>query len=241
VGLLGSLTGPKSQTQTNTTSTTLDPALQRYLQTYRAGAGGLFNQYQSGQLNPALQGYGDTARQLTSNLGFASRTGLGDISGYMDPYQQDVIGGVQADFANQRAGALNTAADLATKSGAFGGSRDAILRAQALRDVNQNESGTLANLRYSGFNDAAARLQADRAMAANLGLAGFQGQGNLGQFMDQRTLQALQAMQGGLLGGSNTTTTSTMPINRNPFLGALGGATTAYGMFGNGGLGIGGR
>lgn len=236
LGLLGGLFGPKERRETQTT--TYDPATLRALQQYRRNAGGLFDQFSSGYLNPALQGYQRTAGDLAGNLGFASERGLGGIESYFNPFEQAVVGGVQSDFDRQRQMGQNTAADLATKGGAFGGSRDAILRAQSLRDVNQAETGTLANLRYGGFSDAASRLAQDRAMAANLGMAGFQGLGNLGQFMDQRTLEALRLQTPGLMPGS-TTTTGVTPYYRNPIAGALGGASTALGMFGGGMPGFG--
>jgi hypothetical protein len=228
LGLLGSLTGPKNQTQTQTT--TLDPATMAYLSRYRAAASTAYN---NAGTNPALQQYQGLASDLTGNLGFASQTGLGGIGGYMDPYQQDVVGGVQSDFNRQRALANAQAAGMATAQGAFGGSREAVLRANALNDVNQNEASTLANLRYSGFNDAAARLQADRAMAGNLGLAGFQGLANVGGMQNAQQLGLLQAMQAGLQPGT-TASTMVQPLNRNPIAGALGGAALGVGMFGGG-------
>lgn len=116
--------------------------------------------------------YGD----LADNLGFGTTPFSADaLKQYQDPYEQQVISGVQGDFQKQRDAAMTAAAQAATAAGAFGGSRSGVLQAEALKDVNANEANTLAALRSRGFSDAANRFGADRSFFANLGLGGLQG------------------------------------------------------------------
>jgi hypothetical protein len=79
------------------------------------------------------------------------------IQPFMNPFQSGVEDATVADFARQRAQLGNSVDDLATKAGAFGGSRHAVLQARGLAEIGQNEASTLAGLRYSGFNDAMTR------------------------------------------------------------------------------------
>jgi len=207
----------KGGTQKVTQRTELDPATQRYLQAYRGAAQGQLAQ----QVNPYQQAFGQQAGQLAQNLGFAQQQGLGGIGAYMNPYEQQVIGGVQSDFDRQRQIAQMMGAQQATQGGAFGGSRGAVLQGQMLGDVGRNEAQTLAGLRYGGFGDAAQRLMADRQMAANLGLAGFQGQGLLGQQMAQNRMASLAGMQGAI-GPFQGTVTDEQKMQGNWLSGLLG-------------------
>ena len=139
---------------------------------------------QMSQLDPRLaQAYGG----LIGNLGFASETLRGaagplDISGYMDPYQEQVIGATQADFARQRALAMNDVGDVFTQSGAFGGSRQGVAEGVALGQLGQAEAQTLAGIRSTGYQNAVQAALQQRGLslgaagqAANLGFGGAQG------------------------------------------------------------------
>ncbi len=77
-----------------------------------------------------------------------------NIDKFMNPYEKDVIGGIQSDFDRQRGLLTNNVSDLATKARAFGGSRAAVLQSRGLRDIGQNETNATAGFRYSGFNNA---------------------------------------------------------------------------------------
>ena len=81
---------------------------------------------------------------------------------FENPYQDEVIGGVQKDFDRQRTMLGNRVNDLATKARAFGGSRHAVLEGEGLRDIGDNEGRTIGGLRYTGFNDAMDRATTER-------------------------------------------------------------------------------
>ena len=238
-GLAGSVFGPKNQT-TDTTSTqtmSLDPATQKALDAYRQAA---MAQYRNAQNQAGNPGWG----QLASNmLPLAQQTGTTGIESFFNPYQSEVIGGVQSDFDRQRALAATAAADQATRQGAFGGNRAAILQGMGARDINQNEMNVLAGLRSGGWQDALNALMGQRLQAGNLAVQGMQGNQSWQQDIFARQLAALQAMQMGLNYGGQTTTSTgqtQQPLNRNPIAGMLGGALTGYSMFGGGGGGGGG-
>jgi hypothetical protein len=175
-------------------------------------------------------------QSLLANMGLATQTGARGIERFMDPYQSDVIAGIQRDFDRQRGLTMRGAADAATAAGAYGGNRSAILQAIGMRDVGQQESDVLAQYRSGGYTDALNRLLTERSSLANMGLAGMQGLQGVGAQDWMQQMQALQMMQGGIGGGGYTTTSTEEGgyTPSNPFLGALGGAATGYGMFGGG-------
>jgi len=102
-----------------------------------------------------------------------------DLSGYMNPYSQQVIGSTLSDLNRQQQIQDQADASTATKAGAFGGSRSAVL--QSLDDDNfaRARASTLANLNQSNYAQAqgAAENDLQRAQAASLAnqSAGLQG------------------------------------------------------------------
>lgn len=274
-----SLGGKGSQTVVNKTE--MRPEDAAYLEQYRKFASGQAGQLMGGgsvtpginpysqmganqlrnfgQFNPALNqamgGY-----QGLYNLGFNSEGGL-NTQAFMNPYEQQVIGGMQGDFDRQRGLAARQSGDLATQAGSFGGSRSAVLQGEMGRDINMNEAQQLANLRASGFQNA-------QGMAANLGLTGLQGIAGLGQFGKGLEGQQIQGLLGygdyarrvqqqqmldpymraqmaqGLLGGGmqfpGGTQTQTTQSDMNPFSAMLGGAATGGSIGGPWGAAIGG-
>jgi hypothetical protein len=98
----------------------------------------------------------------------------GSIEAYMSPYQQQVIDTTMKDFDDQAKIRANqqAAAALGTP-GAFGGGREGVQRAEYQAASDQNRAQTLANLRQSGFQNAAARRQQD--LANQMGIANLQG------------------------------------------------------------------
>lgn len=141
--------------------------------------------YQSlGQVDPRIaSAYGG----LIPNLGFASETLRGatgplDISQYMDPYQQQVIGATQEDFARQRELAMRGVGDEFTGAGAFGGARHGVAEGVALGELGRAETQTLAGLRSAGFQNATQAALQQRGLGltaagqmANLGFGGAAG------------------------------------------------------------------
>lgn len=173
---------PKNS-QTSSTSSSVDPGTKAYIEQYRQRAA-------------AQPGY---------------QTGMQGIENYSNPYQQQVIGQIQEE-GNRQAGFANLqAADMATRAGAYGGSREAVLRAQMMGDVQRQTGQNVAQYSASGYEDAANRMMQERQFGANLGL---------GQ---------LNAMQGGFTPTSQSGT-ETMTQSSSLFPQLLGAGLGIGGM-----------
>jgi hypothetical protein len=84
-----------------------------------------------------------------------------DLSGYMNPYSRQVLDQTLADIGRQRQIQATNDASTATKAGAFGGSRSAVL--QSLDDDNfaRQAASAAANLNQANFAQAQAAAQND--------------------------------------------------------------------------------
>jgi hypothetical protein len=154
--------GANTSRSTSSATTGLDPSTQAALDAYRAQAAGrqsMFGPQQMGQFNDALK--------------FGAQTGTEGVEKYFDPFQKEVIGGVNANYDRQRAQAGVAAGDEAVKADAFGGSREAILRGQMMGDVNRDEASTVAGLKSQGWQQALMALMGDRGRAAQFGMGGL--------------------------------------------------------------------
>lgn len=118
--------------------------------------------------------------------------------GLANPAYAGVRSNLQSDFDRQRQMATMQGNDLATKAGAFGGSRSAVLNSQLQDSVNRNETSALSNLDL---------------------------QQNQEQF--QRLLQLLQ-LQGAASQVGGQTTTQQMPGNLFGNLLGLGGVAASF-------------
>lgn len=115
-----------------------------------------------------------------------------DLSTYMNPYTQSVIGSSLNALDTQRRAGLTQAYDAAAKAKAFGGSRQAIQEGVVNAAAQQQAGSLVANLMAQNYGQAQAAAQADiaRAMQAQqlnqaAGLTGaglgLQGAATLGQ------------------------------------------------------------
>ena len=127
-----------------------------------------------GSFQPFLTKAGTAADAATGLTGTGAGTGAGSISSYMSPYQQQVIDTTMQDFDKQaQIRANQQAAATLGIPGAFGGGREGVQRAEYQATSDQNRAQTLANLRQSGFQNAAARRQQD--LANQMGISNLQG------------------------------------------------------------------
>ena len=122
-----------------------------------------------GSFQPFLTKAGTAADASTALTGTGAGTGAGSISSYMSPYQQQVIDTTLQDFDQQAQIRQNQlAAQTLGTPGAFGGGREGVQRAQYQAQSDQNRAQTLANLRQTGFQNAAARRQQDLVNQMNI-------------------------------------------------------------------------
>ena len=120
--------------------------------------------------------------------------------GFMDPYTEDVIAATQADIARQGQMQQNQAQASAVGSGAFGGSRQAVLDAERDRGFQQVKSDTLSKLLAQGFGTALQAAQNAGRLSGGLGqafgtLAGTTGDvGRLQQALGQADISQLSQL-----------------------------------------------
>lgn len=223
-------------------------------------------------LDPAtLAGFQNQMQQfggLTQNLGLGSNLlqGLAGqsiedrIGQFQNPFEQQVIQGLQGDFARQNQQGLNQLGAGAASQGAFGGTRQGVAEGTFLGEQSRNQSNQLGQFRQQGFNQSVqnafqqqGQQQGLAGQLTNLGLTGLQGQsgaqlalGGSRQAVDQanrdfqfqefmrqinQPLQNLQLLQQ-TLAGAPTGQTTTEFAQGNPFAGALGGAAQGIGLGG---------
>ena len=115
---------------------------------------------------------------------------------YMNPYQQNVIGGLVKQAGTNYQNAANALGTEATRAGAFGGSRHGVAQGTMAAGVQNDLNNQIGNLMYSGYNNALSQASADQAarMGASSQLAN---QANLGFGMGQTINQNL-AQQGAM-------------------------------------------
>ena len=202
----------------------------------------------------ALQtGLASQAQGLESLVGTGEGTGAGSIASYMSPYQQQVIDASLSEFdRNAQIQNLNLR-DQAISRGAYGGGREGVMAAEALRGQGMNRAQLQAQLLNQGFQQAQQARAGD--LTAQQGLGAYQQQvGQANQGYQQAILDANQVAareeqyspftQIGLIGQQLsqmtpgtypiTTTTSTPPASApvSPLSQFIGGAGMIGGTLG---------
>ena len=137
----------------------------------RSAAIGLGEQM-TGSYKPFVEGSANQAlaaqQALTSGLGFLQPE---SISKFQNPYQDQVID-VAMNQLNRQADMRRAGADSAAiRSGAFGGSREGVQRAESERGLQQVKSDTLSKLLSSGFGQALKASQDAGRLSGGIGQA----------------------------------------------------------------------
>lgn len=221
-----------SQTQTQQTDPQIKQAYLDNLALAKSTAGGLGVKQFAG-FTPEYQ----AAQDRLTNLGMTGFTPE-SISQFMNPYQEEVIGAAMSDIERQRQ--MQQVADqaAATRAGAFGGSRQAVVSSLTNEAALRNAANTAAQMRAQGYGQAAQLAQQAQTM-------GLQGAGAVmtaqqaQQALEQARLDAarnlpleqLSIQQAAMSAQpANLGMTTTTPTTRNVGAGALGGAGMAYAL-----------
>jgi len=137
------------------------------------------------------------AETAAAGLGALTGTGAGaadqagSIASYMSPYQQQVIDASLAEFDRNAAVQQAGLRDNAISMGAYGGGREGVMQAEAMRNNQMNRAQLQAGLLNQGFMDARAARGAD--LQAQQGLGTYQQQlGSAQQGFEQAKLDATQ-------------------------------------------------
>jgi len=198
-------------------------------------------------------GLASQAQGLGSLVGTGAGTGEGSIASYMSPYQQQVMDASLAEFDRNAAIQNVGLRDAAISRGAYGGGREGVMAAEAMRGNNMDRAQLQAQLLNQGFLQAQTARGAD--LTAQQGLGAYQQQiGQADQGYQQALLDATQVAnreqqyspftQIGLIGQQLsqmtpgtypiTTTTSTPPASApvSPLSQFIGGAGMIGGTLG---------
>ena len=151
-----------------------------------------------GSFQPFLQQGSQAVDQGIAGAQGASFTPT-DFKQFMDPFTEEVIARTQQDIADKGAQQQLQAQAGAVGSGAFGGSRQAVLQGQIAADTMDQQARTGAQLRSQGFQQAqnlaqqAAQQQLRQAqLTGQLGVS----QAGLGQLAQQMGVQDINTLLG---------------------------------------------
>lgn len=194
---------------TTTTNTTgLDPASEAYQKKIREQARSGADQLLNGQ-NPLF-------------LGPDSRSIADQTAQFMNPYMDQVIGGVRGEFDQLRGQAGAQANANATSQGAFGGSRAAVDRGARLGALDSAQASQIGGLMSNGYQQALQQGQNYSEYARNL----RERQAQEPMFRQQQALQ--MANQG--MGQTGQVNTETQESKRDWLSTLAGGAMGLAGM-----------
>jgi len=164
-----------------------DPLQQRAAALASSGVGSFepFIQAAQQQATAAGQTVGDVGTTLSGIAGLTGAPTSAQIQQYMSPYQSQVIDTTLSEFDRQRAIQEKNIADQAIASGAFGGGREGVQRAEYQSQSDRDRAALQAQLLQQGFGQAQQARQQDIQTRFGLGQAqsGLAGQQlGLGQF-----------------------------------------------------------
>lgn len=131
----------------------------------QAGQVGPIQQVQAQNVNTANTAgqAGGVYGQLRGNIRDVAAGQFGNLSPYMNEYNNQVVNTALGDVERARQMATNQTGDAAAAAGAFGGSRHGVAEAQTNEAYARQSARTAADLRARGFDTAAALQQSDLA------------------------------------------------------------------------------
>jgi hypothetical protein len=136
--------------------------------------------------------------QAAKDVGTQSLTQPGTVDQYMSPYMQKVVG-IQQREAQRNADIAKTQTNAqAVKAGAFGGSRQAIMNAEAARNLATQKGDIQAKGSQDAYTQAQAQFNAEQQarLQANLANQNVQQQANLQNLSAGLQTQGLGAQTG---------------------------------------------
>ena len=139
--------------------------------------------------NTLQTGAQTAAGGLGSLTGTGAGTGAGSIASYMSPYQQQVMDATMTEFDRNAAVQNVGLRDNAISMGAYGGGREGVMAAEAMRGSEMNRAMLQAQMLNQGYGQAQQARMGD--LQAQQGLGTYQAQLGQGlQGFDQAGLDA---------------------------------------------------
>ena len=148
----------------------MSPLIQEALkkQAGAAGLGDIQFDPQTGEVIGVGAGTGIASYQPYLEAAKAS-TGPDAYKAYMSPYQTEVLDATERLLAEQRAAGEGQIAEAAIASGAFGGGREGVQRAEYQRQRDIYDAGIMSKLRQEGLQQAQQQAQQNLLNQLNLG------------------------------------------------------------------------
>ena len=148
----------------------MSPLIQEALkkQAGAAGLGDIQFDPQTGEVIGVGAGTGIASYQPYLEAAKAS-TGPDAYKAYMSPYQTEVLDATERLLAEQRAAGEGQIAESAIASGAFGGGREGVQRAEYQRQRDIYDAGIMSKLRQEGLQQAQQQAQQNLLNQLNLG------------------------------------------------------------------------
>ena len=123
------------------------------------------------QATTAGQTVGDVGTTLSGIAGLTGPPTSAQVQQYMSPYQSQVIDTTLSEFDRQRAIQEKSIADQAIASGAFGGGREGVQRAEYQSQSDRDRAALQAQMLQQGFGQAQQARQQDIQNRFGLGQA----------------------------------------------------------------------
>ena len=149
-------------------------ALQKQAATLAGSGVGSFQPFidqAKAQGTAAGQTVGDVGTTLSGIAGLTGAPTSAQMQQYMSPYQSQVIDTTLSEFDRQRAIQEKSIADQAIASGAFGGGREGVQRAEFASQSGRDRAALQAQLLQQGFGQAQQARQQDIQNRFGLGQA----------------------------------------------------------------------
>lgn len=184
------------QRATGVSNTAYNPATQQQVAGFDPQQMQAFNA--TGAQQGAWQPFVNQAQQFAQQG--ASGITPGQIQGYQNPYENQVIANLKNDFNTQNQRELQNVTGNAAARGALGNSNVEVAKSLAMERARSGQDAQIANVRQQGFNTALGAAQGDRS-AAQFGAGAMGALGNQAQqagYTDIGALLASGGMQQGL-------------------------------------------
>jgi hypothetical protein len=226
---------------TQSSTSAVDPATQRYVNMMRDRATQGMNELQGVgpmQANPALmqalQGLGGIqgGGALPSVMAPSAGGVNADTMSLMNPFMQGVVDPTRAEFDHLRGLASVGANQQATGAGAFGGSRHGVMQGTRLGELDRGQASQIAQMLMGGFNNA--QQGAFRLGDQSLTAAGINSQNAIAGMNNNLQAQMARAQMGlqgaGMLQGIDQYNAQ-LPFMRQQAMQGLGmGSIGPYGQ-----------
>jgi len=159
------------------------------------------NSYSNVNQGLLAEEYGNANQGLTPAQNY-SRNFQQNLAQFQDPYTSQVVDQTIQDLDRARRITNNDISGNAARAGAFGGSREALMRTENNRNFADRTAAAVGQLRSQGFQQAAERAQQEQLQRLGLtasdvqNLRGYQSAGNLqGQNISAQDVRDVRGLQ----------------------------------------------